>query len=71
MRPMDSQRWQKIQTLFAAALALPEEQRDAYLERECGDDNVLKAEVLKLLDADAGGATNHRGRARCCGRSGH
>ena len=39
--------------LFAAALELPAEDRAAYLARECGDDQALKARVEALLRADS------------------
>src|SRR5262245_53391348 len=42
--------------VFAAALALPAEQRAAYLALECGDDHALKAHIEALMrdDSEAG-----------------
>ena len=52
---MDSQRWQKIQTLFSAAVALPADERAAFLEEECAGDTALREDVERLLYADSGG----------------
>ncbi len=41
----------RIESLFAAAVALPAEQRDAYLERECSGDPALRDRLLALLRA--------------------
>ncbi|MEE8525121.1 MAG: tetratricopeptide repeat protein [Thermoanaerobaculia bacterium] len=52
-----SERWQQVESLFAAALELPVDERTGLLQREAGDDAELIAEVERLLDADgrAGG----------------
>ena len=49
---MTVDRWKRVQTLFAAALELPAEQRSAYL-RDNADDAGLRAEVASLLEAHA------------------
>ena len=51
-------RWQRVEELFARAADLPATARDDLLARECGDDDVLRAEVRSLLihGADAAGA---------------
>ena len=41
----------RTESLFAAAVALEPEERDAYLERECPDDPALRDRVLALLRA--------------------
>ena len=46
------QRWRFVEGVFHAACALPPEQRDAFLDRVCGDDAQLRADVDSLLDAD-------------------
>ena len=46
--------WDRVQTLFHAALTLPVAERDAFLERECADAS-LRAEVQGLLAEDARG----------------
>ncbi len=54
---MDLSRWERISALFHAASDRPAEERDAFLERACADDNALYAEVQALLAAEphAGG----------------
>ena len=46
-------RWQRVSELFEAALDLPKDGRLVWLDAECGDDVALRAEVQRLLDADA------------------
>ncbi len=41
----------RIESLFAAAVALAPDERDAYLERECAGDPALRDRVLALLRA--------------------
>lgn len=47
----DEARFQRLEVLFHAALALAPEQRGAYLEAECADDAALRAELAGLLEA--------------------
>ena len=47
-------RWDEYYPIFDAALDLPADERDAYLNRACGTDVNLRAEVDRLLAADAG-----------------
>jgi eukaryotic-like serine/threonine-protein kinase len=47
----DQARWQRIEALFDQALALSDEQRRAFVEQECGDDEHLHHEVAELLAA--------------------
>jgi WD40 repeat protein/serine/threonine protein kinase len=44
---------QREEAIFEAALALPPEQRGAYLDQACGDDAVLRGQVAALLEAHA------------------
>ncbi|MGK7311858.1 MAG: tetratricopeptide repeat protein [Candidatus Longimicrobiales bacterium M2_2A_002] len=46
-------RWRRVEEIFSEAIALPESDREAYLERACGDDGELRREVDSLLRADA------------------
>jgi serine/threonine-protein kinase len=49
----DSARWKRLRKLFEEALEQPPETRSAFLEKECGGDTPLKAELEALLAADA------------------
>ncbi|HVF39583.1 MAG TPA: serine/threonine-protein kinase, partial [Gemmatimonadaceae bacterium] len=50
---MDHANWEKTESLFQRAADLPEADRRAFLEKECGHDPTLLADVLALLEADA------------------
>lgn len=45
-------RWGWVRALFEKAIALPIEERDAFLRNEAGDDEALLQEVRNLLAAD-------------------
>ena len=47
-----SNRWQKIEEIFEIAVELPEDEREVYLERECGGDAELRREIEQLISAD-------------------
>lgn len=54
VRPDDraeAARWDRVHRLFGDVLELPPEERDAYLARECSEDEDLRSEVLSLLHA--------------------
>ena len=42
-------RWRKIKRLYHSALNVPGDQRDAFLKRECCEDELLRADVESLL----------------------
>ena len=46
---MTPERWARIEELFDAALAAPPHARETLLERVCGDDTGLRAELQSLL----------------------
>ncbi|MEP6621095.1 MAG: serine/threonine-protein kinase [bacterium] len=46
---MIPERWQLVKAVVADALELPLPERGAYVERACGDDAALRAEVESLL----------------------
>lgn len=48
---MQLERWHQIKDLFSAALEHPTAERPAFLDRTCGDDIELLAQVRSLLDA--------------------
>ncbi|SEF78775.1 serine/threonine protein kinase [Bryocella elongata] len=50
---MDSQRWQRIQHAFFSALDLPEDEREAAIRDQAGDDKEFIREVLALLANDS------------------
>ena len=49
---MDSTRWQQINEIFQKAVEAPLPERGALLDRECGDNAELRAEVEVLLTHD-------------------
>ena len=49
---MEDNRWSTIKSLFRKALAVPAEERPAFLERAAGGDTAIVDEVLRLLDSD-------------------
>src|SRR5690242_13790724 len=52
---MDTNRWQRIQTLFHQAVDLPEEDLPAFLKTACNGDDSLIADVRAMLEADSKG----------------
>ena len=50
--------WRRVKELLADALERPAAQRASFIERACGPDGALRAEVSALIaaDADSGGA---------------
>jgi serine/threonine protein kinase/Flp pilus assembly protein TadD len=46
-----AERWERIKTLFAAALEKNAGQREAFLQEACGHDQELRREVVSLLSA--------------------
>src|SRR5260370_7265371 len=52
---MTPERYQQIDKIFQAALALEPEQRTAYLDEACSGDETLRTEVESLITSDRGG----------------
>jgi eukaryotic-like serine/threonine-protein kinase len=50
---MTPERWNKIQTLFEAALEMNVQERELYLQKHCSHDMEIYHEVSSLLTADA------------------
>ncbi|MGD2108102.1 MAG: serine/threonine-protein kinase [Phycisphaerae bacterium] len=48
---MTDDRRKRVEELFDAALEVPDNQREAFLDEQCGDDHEFRASVKKLLDA--------------------
>jgi len=49
---MNTERWQRLQSIFLDAIDRPEAGRMAFVEEACGGDNDLKAEVLAMIEKD-------------------
>jgi tetratricopeptide (TPR) repeat protein len=49
---MTAKRWKQVEDLFHQAADLPSAERDAWLDKACGSDAALKAEVCALLASD-------------------
>lgn len=49
---MDTNRWQRLEEVFHAALDRPVAEREAFVRGSCGDDAELFREVMHLLAAD-------------------
>ncbi|HUF68836.1 MAG TPA: protein kinase [Longimicrobiales bacterium] len=47
----DAPGWERLAELFERGIALPAEQRPAFVEEACGDDDVLCAELKSLLES--------------------
>lgn len=45
--------WDRIKELFSEAIKLPEDERPAFLDDACHGDELLRAEIDSLLDADS------------------
>ena len=50
---MDQERWNRIQSLFEQAVALPESERSTFIRAECGNDEQLIDEIEALIAADS------------------
>jgi len=50
-KTISTDRWQRLKTLFHAALERAPGDRAAFLTAACGDDAELRAEVERLLHA--------------------
>ena len=48
---LDASAWSRIESVLGAALDLPHDARDAFIERACAGEVVLRAEVAALLAA--------------------
>ena len=48
---MDSARWERIQEIFADALALADGEREVFVAQACADDEEMRREVYSLLEA--------------------
>ena len=54
---MDTERWHRVEALFAQALELPEAERASFIASACGDDVEIQGELTALLaSAPASGA---------------
>lgn len=51
---MTPESWERIDELFGRAVDLPATERAEFLNRECGEDDELRAELAALLESDVG-----------------
>ena len=51
---MDPERWRRVSDIAGRALELDASEVGAYLDRACGDDRALRAEVDRIVTANAG-----------------
>src|SRR5688572_16964760 len=49
---MSPERWRDIEEVFQAAVEMPRADRAQFVDKFCGTDVELKAEILKLLESD-------------------
>ena len=49
---MDTQRWQRVSQLFERLIELPPGQRGRVLDEECGADQQLREQVMRMLQLD-------------------
>ena len=54
-RPLDSERWARVEALFHEAVDLPEAERASFLDASCGNDTDLRRAVQRFLEADSAG----------------
>ena len=50
---MNAEQWARVKELFHAALTMPDDERERFLERATANDSVLGKEVRSLLAANA------------------
>ena len=50
---MQRERWREVEELFESAVSRPPEERAAFLDQACGEDEELRREIESLLKADA------------------
>lgn len=53
--PLSRARWSEVENLFVGAAELPPEQRQGFVQSQCGLDKELQEEVFALLRYDTGG----------------
>src|SRR2546429_8964578 len=54
---MTSERWEQVGKFYQAALALPPDERENFLDDACGGDTAMRREVKSLLAADSDAGT--------------
>src|SRR4249920_3200644 len=69
MKTQDA-RWMRIRDLFEQAIELPIDQRDDFIERNCGNDPILRDEIKSLLASDSAQAEAARSRGPLTGAIG-
>jgi hypothetical protein len=67
---MTGEEWERIKTIFPAAISVPQQKRNAYLNAVCGDQTDLFETVQELLQNHQDCRRRSRvapGRAVCSG----
>jgi eukaryotic-like serine/threonine-protein kinase len=60
---MEATRWQRMQEIFHAAVALSANEQSEFVKSSCGEDSGLRSEILAMLCKDASGSLLDRGVA--------
>jgi tetratricopeptide (TPR) repeat protein len=47
-----TERWMRLESLFDRVVALPESQRSAFIDEQCGGDESLRAQLVTMLGSD-------------------
>lgn len=53
MIPVIDERSQKLKALFDEAIDLPREEQAAFIDQQCGDDEELRRQLLRILEHDS------------------
>src|SRR4028118_1840717 len=54
---MSPERWQRVEEIFEAAIAIPQPQRESFLIESCGADDELRSQIAAMLAADENEST--------------
>ena len=66
---MTDERSQKLKAFFDEAIDLPREKQAAFIDERCGDDDELRARLLRILEHDSTLRDQEARRSIACGIS--